>query len=193
MKSLKVLFSLFVVFVTFSVFAGTASVFPMAAIEGDRLAAEDIDTSIEEVIDEVKGADASVFTDSLGTKAKKELAKCGENLGCQKKFISKAKKKSDFYIFSKMKFVKKSGKTIIETYLVDSEGGNLGKEKVDFGKGASTEKIASKLVKVWSKMLASNSVEKDEPEEEEEEEPMSISIRIFRSKYWRNFKYSFKS
>lgn len=172
MKSLKVLFSLFVVFVTFSVFAGTASVFPMAAIEGDRLAAEDIDTSIEEVIDEVKGADASVFTDSLGTKAKKELAKCGENLGCQKKFISKAKKKSDFYIFSKMKFVKKSGKTIIETYLVDSEGGNLGKEKVDFGKGASTEKIASKLVKVWSKMLASNSVEKDEPEEEEEEEPV---------------------
>lgn len=168
MKSLKVLFSLFVVFVTFSVFAGTASVFPMAAIEGDRLAAEDIDTSIEEVIDEVKGADTSVFTDSLGTKAKKELAKCGENLGCQKKFISKAKKKSDFYIFSKMKFVKKSGKTIIETYLVDSEGGNLGKEKVDFGKGASTEKIASKLVKVWSKMLASNSVEKDEPEEEEE-------------------------
>lgn len=144
----------------------------MAAIEGDRLAAEDIDTSIEEVIDEVKGADASVFTDSLGTKAKKELAKCGENLGCQKKFISKAKKKSDFYIFSKMKFVKKSGKTIIETYLVDSEGGNLGKEKVDFGKGASTEKIASKLVKVWSKMLASNSVEKDEPEEEEEEEPV---------------------
>ena len=140
----------------------------MAAIEGDRLAAEDIDTSIEEVIDEVKGADTSVFTDSLGTKAKKELAKCGENLGCQKKFISKAKKKSDFYIFSKMKFVKKSGKTIIETYLVDSEGGNLGKEKVDFGKGASTEKIASKLVKVWSKMLASNSVEKDEPEEEEE-------------------------
>lgn len=172
MKSLKVLFSLFVVFVTFSVFAGTASVFPMAAIEGDRLAAEDIDTSIEEVIDEVKGADTSVFTDSLGTKAKKELAKCGENLGCQKKFISKAKKKSDFYIFSKMKFVKKSGKTIIETYLVDSEGGNLGKEKVDFGKGASTEKIASKLVKVWSKMLASNSVEKDEPEEEEEEEPV---------------------
>ena len=144
----------------------------MAAIEGDRLAAEDIDTSIEEVIDEVKGADTSVFTDSLGTKAKKELAKCGENLGCQKKFISKAKKKSDFYIFSKMKFVKKSGKTIIETYLVDSEGGNLGKEKVDFGKGASTEKIASKLVKVWSKMLASNSVEKDEPEEEEEEEPV---------------------
>ena len=172
MKSLKVLFSLFVVFVTFSVFAGTASVFPMAAIEGDRLAAEDIDTSIEEVIDEVKGADTSVFTDSLGTKAKKELAKCGENLGCQKKFISKAKKKSDFYIFSKMKFVKKSGKTIIETDLVDSEGGNLGKEKVDFGKGASTEKIASKLVKVWSKMLASNSVEKDEPEEEEEEEPV---------------------
>ncbi len=169
MKSLKVLFSLFVVFVTFSVFAGTASVFPMAAIEGDRLAAEDIDTSIEEVIDEVKGADTSVFTDSLGTKAKKELAKCGENLGCQKKFISKAKKKSDFYIFSKMKFVKKSGKTIIETYLVDSEGGNLGKEKVNFDKGASTEKIASKLVKVWSKMLASNSVAKDEPEEEEEE------------------------
>ena len=170
MKSLKVLCSLFVVFMTSSVFAGTASVFPMAAVEKDRLAAEDIDTSIEEVIDDVKGADASVFTDSLGTKAKKELAKCGENLGCQKKFISKAKKKSDFYIFSEMKFVKKSGKTIIKTYLVDREGANLGKEKVDFDKGASTEKIASKLVKVWSKMLASNSVAKSEPEEEEEEE-----------------------
>jgi hypothetical protein len=169
LKSLKVLFSLFVVFMTFSVFAGTASVFPLAAKEDDRLAAEDIDVSIEEVIDDVKGADAALFADSLGTKAKKELAKCGEELGCQKKFISKSKKKYDFYIFSKMKFVKKSGKTIIETYLVDSEGGNLGKEKVNFDKGASTEKIASKLVKVWSKMLASNSVAKDEPEEEEEE------------------------
>jgi len=168
---------------TFSVFAGTASVFPLAAIEDDRLAAEDIDTSIEEVIDDVKGADAAVFTDSLGTKAKKELAKCGENLGCQKKFISKAKKKSDFYIFSKMKFVKKSGKTIIETYLVDREGGNLGKEKVNFEKGASTEKIASKLVKVWSKMLASNSVAKDEPEDEEEEEE---PVRPAKKSYGRN-------
>ena len=113
-------------FMTFSVFAGTASVFPIAAIENDRLAAEDIDTSIEEVIDDVKGADAVLFADSLGTKAKKELAKCGENLGCQKKFVSKAKKKSDFYIFSKMKFVKKSGKTIVETYLIDGKGNNLG-------------------------------------------------------------------
>ena len=162
--------SLFIVFMTFTVFAGSASVFPVAAVEGDRLAAEDIDLSIEEVIDDVKGARASTFADSLGTKAKKELAKCGENLGCQKKFISKAKKKSDFYIFSKMKFVKKSGKTIIETYLIDGKGNNLGKEKVNFEKGASTEKIASKLVKVWSKMLSSNSVAKDEPEDEEEDE-----------------------
>ena len=170
MKSLKILLSVSIVFITCLLSAGTASVFPMAAVEGDRLAAEDIDTSIEEVIDDVKGAEASVFADSLGTKAKKELAKCGENLGCQKKFISKAKKKSDFYIFSKMKFVKKSGKTIVETFLLDRKGNNLGKEKVNFDKGASTEKIASKLVKVWSKMLASNSVAKDEPEEEEEEE-----------------------
>ena len=170
MKSLKILLSVSIVFITCLLSAGTASVFPMAAVEGDRLAAEDIDTSIEEVIDDVKGAEASVFADSLGTKAKKELAKCGENLGCQKKFISKAKKKSDFYIFSKMKFVKKSGKTIVETFLLDRKGNNLGKEKVNFDKGASTEKIASKLVKVWSKMLASNSVAKDEPEDEEEEE-----------------------
>ena len=166
MKSLKILLSVSIVFITCLLSAGTASVFPMAAVEGDRLAAEDIDTSIEEVIDDVKGAEASVFADSLGTKAKKELAKCGENLGCQKKFISKAKKKSDFYIFSKMKFVKKSGKTIVETFLLDRKGNNLGKEKVNFDKGASTEKIASKLVKVWSKMLASNSVAKDEPEED---------------------------
>ena len=160
--------SVFIVLMTSAVFAGTASVFPMAAIEGDRLAAEDIDLSIEEVIDDVKGANASLFADSLGAKAKKALAKCGENLGCQKKFISKAKQKSDFYIFSKMKFVKKSGKTIVETFLIDGKGNNLEKEKVNFEKGASTDKIASKLVKVWSKMLSSQSVAKDEPEEDEE-------------------------
>ena len=168
MKSLKILMSVFIVLMTSAVFAGTASVFPMAAIEGDRLAAEDIDLSIEEVIDDVKGANASLFADSLGAKAKKALAKCGENLGCQKKFISKAKQKSDFYIFSKMKFVKKSGKTIVETFLIDGKGNNLEKEKVNFEKGASTDKIASKLVKVWSKMLSSQSVAKDEPEEDEE-------------------------
>ena len=164
--------SVIAVFMTSAIFAGTASVFPMAAVEKDRLAAEDIDTSVEEVVDEVKGADASMFANSLGTKAKKALAKCGENLGCQKKLISKAKQKSDFYIFSKMKFVKKSGKTIIETYLIDGKGNNLGKEKVNFDKGASTEKIASKLVKVWTKMLSAQSVAKDEPEDEEEEEPV---------------------
>ena len=164
--------SVFVIFMTTAVFAGTVSVFPMAAVEGDRLAAEDIDTSVEEVIDNVKGAEASMFADSLGTKAKKELAKCGENLGCQKKLVSKAKQKSDFYIFSKMKFVKKSGKTIVETFLVDGKGNNLEKEKVNFEKGASTEKIAAKLTKVWSKMLASHATAKDDPEEEEEEEPV---------------------
>ena len=161
--------SVSIIFMTSLLFAGTVSVFPMAAIEKDQRMAEDVDTSIEEVIDDVKGAEASMFADSLGTKAKKELAKCGENLGCQKKLVSKAKQKSDFYIFSKMKFVKKSGKTIIETYLIDGKGNNLGKEKANFDKGASTEKIASKLVKIWSKMLASNSVAKDEPEEEEPE------------------------
>ncbi len=161
--------SLFIVLMTSAAFAGTVAVFPMAAVEGDRLAAEDIDTSVEEVLDEIKGADASIFTDSIGTKVKKALAKCGENLGCQKKFISKAKQKSDFYIFSKMKFVKKSGKTIVETFLIDGEGNNLEKEKVNFEKGASTEKIASKLTKVWTKMLSSQVTEKNEPEEEEEE------------------------
>ena len=170
MKSLKVLLSVFIIFMTCGVFAGTASVFPMAAKEDDQRMAEDIDTSVEEIIDEVKGADTSLFTDSVGTKVKKSLAQCGENLGCQRKLISKAKQKSDFYIFSKMKFVKKSGKTIIETFLVDGEGNNLEKEKVNFDKGASTEKIASKMTKVWSKMLSSHSVAKSEPEEEEEED-----------------------
>jgi len=175
LKSLKVLLSVFIIFMTCSVFAGTASVFPMAAIEKDQRMAEDIDTSIEEIIDDVKGADTSLFTDSVGGKVKKSLAECGENLGCQKKLISKAKQKSDFYIFSKMKFVKKSGKTIIETFLVDGEGSNLEKEKVNFDKGASTEKIASKMIKVWSKMLSSHSVAKSEPEEEEEDEPVRPS------------------
>ena len=66
MKSLKVLLSVFIIFMTCSVFAGTASVFPMAAIEKDQRMAEDIDTSIEEIIDDVKGADTSLFTDSVG-------------------------------------------------------------------------------------------------------------------------------
>ena len=170
MKNLKILMAVTIIFMSFTAFAGTVSLFPMAAVEDDRLAAEDIDVSIEDVLDDIKGADAGIFSDSLGTKVKKQLEKCGENLGCQKKFISKAKKKSDFYIFSKMKFVKKSGKTIVETFLVDGKGNNLEKEKVNFEKGASTEKIASKLAKVWTKMLSSHSVAKDEPEEEEEEE-----------------------
>ena len=172
MKSLKILLAVFIVFICSSVFAGTAAVLPLAATEDDHLAAEDIDLSIEEVLDDVKGADVSTLADSLGAKAKKELAKCGDSLDCQKKFLKKlkAKRKSDFYILSKMKFVKKSGKTKIETFLIDAKGNGLEKEAVNFDKGASTEKIASKLAKVWSKMLSSHSTAKDEPEEEEEEE-----------------------
>ena len=163
--------SLFIVFMTFAaVAAQSAAVFPVAAKdEDDRLAAEDIDTAIEDVIEDVSGAEAVLFTDLIGTKAKKELAKCGDP-ACQRKVVSKANKKADFYIFSKMKFIKKSGKTTIETFLVDRKLNSLDKQKVDFPKGASAEKIAGKLTKVWTKMLSSQSTKKAEPEDEEEEE-----------------------
>lgn len=171
LRSLKLVLALFIVFMTFvAAAAQSVAIFPVAAKEGDRLAAEEIDLAVEDVLEEIGGADATVFTDLIGTKAKKELAKCGDP-GCQKKFASKANKKSDFYIFSKMKFVKNSGKTIVETYLFDGSGSSLDKQKVDFSKGASAEKIAGKLAKVWTKMLSSQKA-KPEPEEEEEEEPV---------------------
>ena len=172
LRSLKVVLSLFIVFMTFvAVAAQSAAVFPVVAKEGDRLAAEDIDVAIEDVLEEIKGAEATAFTDLIGTKAKKELAKCGDP-SCQKKLVSKANRKSDFYIFSKMKLVKNTGKTIIETYLFDGSGSSLDKQKVDFSKGASAEKIAGKLAKVWSKMLESQSSKSEPEEEEEEEEPV---------------------
>ena len=150
--------------------AQSAAIFPVAAKENDRLAAEEIDMAVEDVLEEIKGAEATAFTDLIGTKAKKELAKCGDP-ACQKKFASKANRKSDFYIFSKMKFVKSSGKTIVETYLFDGSGSSLDKQKVDFSKGASAEKIASKLAKTWTKMLSSQKAKpaEEDPEEEEEE------------------------
>ena len=147
--------------------AQSAAVFPIVTKEDDRLAAEEIYTAVKDVLGEIKGAEAKAFTDLIGTKAKKELAKCGDP-ACQKKLVSKANKKSDFYIFSKMKLVKNSGKTIIETYLFDGSGSSLDKQKVDFPKGASAEKIAGKLAKVWTKMLSSQKAQPDEEEEEEE-------------------------
>ena len=171
MRNLKVVLSVFIVFMTFAaVAAQSAAIFPVVAKEEDRLAAEEVDVAIEDVLDDVKGAEAVLFTDLIGTKAKKELAKCDDNK-CQKKYISKANKKSDFYIFSKMK-LKKNGKATIDTFLLDRKGNNLDKQQVDCPKGASSEKIAEKLTKVWGKMLASQS-SKAEPEDEgsgEEEE-----------------------
>ena len=172
MRSLRIVLSLFIVFMTFvAAAAQSAAIFPVAAKENDRLAAEEIDLAIEDVLEEIQGAEATAFTDLIGTKAKKELAKCGDP-ACQKKFASKANRKSDFYIFSKMKFVKSSGKTIVETYLFDGSGSSLDKQKVDFSKGASAEKIAGKLAKVWTKMLSSQKAKPAEEEEEPEEEPV---------------------
>jgi len=161
------------VLAVFAVSAETAAIFPIAASEDDSRIAGDINDAIEDVLEDVKGADAGIFTDNIGTKVKKSLEKCGENLGCQKKFISKAKKKSDFYFFSKMKYNKKNGKTKLETYLFDGDENKLDQKTVDSSKGESPEKIASKLAKTWTKMLSAQlSKAKPKEEEEEEEEPV---------------------
>ena len=175
--------SFFIVFMTFAADAAqSAAIFPIAAKEDDHLAAEEIDVAIEDVLDDIKGADAVLFTDLIGTKAKKELEQC-EDPACQKRSISKVNKnkKSDFYIFSKMKFVKKSGKTTIETVLVDRKGNKLEQEKVDFTKGASPEKMAAKLTKVWSKMLASQSSKAEDEDEDGDSEEEEEEVKPARS------------
>ena len=170
MKSFKIVLSLMVMFMTLAAFAEEVAVFPLTAEkESDARAAKDIDESIEAVFGDFKGVDAVGAADILSKKAVREASKCAGDLNCQKKLAEKSKKKADFYIFTKMKIVKKTGKTIVDTYLFDSSFGGLEKKNIKFDGGDSSEDIADGLVEAWNKMIKPH-LGAEEPEEEPEEE-----------------------
>ncbi|MBO4441413.1 hypothetical protein J5834_04770 [bacterium] len=174
MKNFKISLALMILLMTLAAFAEEVAVFPLTAEkESDARAAKDIDESIEDVFGDFNGVDAVSAADILNKKGVREASKCAGDLNCQKKLAEKSKKKADFYIFTKMKIVKKTGKTIVDTYLFDGSLSGLEKKNIKFDGGDSSDDIAEGLVKAWNKMIKPH-LGAEEPEEEEEEAPKPV-------------------